>query len=555
MVKCNIDVNNERLINLVKYYKYKDGVAGVTQSIINKLTEKETEKHWERVTPIKIDKPKRNIFTKRGSKKKNFLFVIAILFFIALPNISALIIEPNPLNANLNVSQPKEFEISLHNNFNYSIFNISFQNLDQVEFPIVTQMNTNETIQRTITITTTEQEFSTLTSKVTFSYFGNFTSTPTTTTSNLVFQNNVLRFDPNQLTLKIGDTLRIHNSDTISHSIYYKGNTINIPVDGNYDILITSIETFQVIEQTYSTILNINAISNQQQQLIHNEDYDLNFIINLNSLYQDTILEFEVLDVNFTVENNQQTEGLLRIKNIGDDIAVNIQLTSDRNFISFSQNNFNLNKNQNKYVTYSINPSFTSRNQTNKHYITTMFAKATNSNKYSGETNIFIPLDTSLSEYSGITDINLLRELLENALAELANYNNSDTVNVSSLLYRLNLTEEDVQNDVFNSLRQSGELKDIFQQFSELNKKNSGEIEIIKSDILSMLNLLNESNTRSKDAKNESESYGLALLIFFICTGIVVVFGYNYQYNKKLVKNRNIIGMFKGYKTKEYDYS
>jgi len=143
-----------------------------------------------------------------------------------------------------------------------------------------------------------------------------------------------------------------------------------IPAGGStepqlFDVATTLYYTALFPQRPYTTF-NCKLEIKNDYGYINLPKYDAILNINIDVQYPETSLETYFLNSNYTMEFYETKEDIFSIKNIGTKIAKDIHLSSD--WITFSQNNFDLEPGQSKNIGYVIDPIIHNSTETDKTY-------------------------------------------------------------------------------------------------------------------------------------------------------------------------------------------
>lgn len=450
-------------------------------------------------------------------KKLILILILAIGLTPFVLASSSLLIQPNLIDANVEIGTPQSYEITFTNKHNWTIYNISFTPLEDVTFPVIEQLTTNSSETREITILTNEAKLETLTSKVSYTYLTNATQSSQTHTVEI----HEFNFQPQSITINQNDVINYWNKDTISHHIVCSEFNQNIPANGTFQYAFSTIGTIAVtdVDFGFSNIIYVN--SNQEEQAVHNSDFDQTFTINLNSMFGETTLELTLLDTNFTINNGDSTQGIIKIQNTGLELASQIQITSNIDWISFSNNNFDLSPSGVKYVTFTLSPDFTIRNETDKTYIAKINTKAINSQNYSKDVSIFIPLDDTLSniDYEQLDPSELIT-LLEYYIGLLNQYKINETnQQLNQSLFELNMTSE----QFWNSLRLGRMSEDDKNSIITAIQNIKAQVESQATQNNNLYLLFNQTLTDNEKTRNELKNTKNIFFMFLTLIALAII--------------------------------
>jgi len=324
-----------------------------------------------------------------------FTLIVSIIL-ISLVS-ATLTISPNPITIQTRMNELNTFNATFTNNFNFRIQDFSFTNLTGFSFPQITldpaqSLNIEFTVERNSPIETS------IPSSVRFNYLVDVPSNPQTHYINITS----VGFIPQFIVIHEQDTIAWTNIDTISHTVTSSFFDLTVLPNQTVERIFTQSGTINYQDLVLYFGGTIEVLNRTSQQAVHNPQYDIIWNVDLSVIADPTELEIEPFGgVNFTVEAIGSTEGLFRIKNIGDEIAQSIQLSTEDGWLTFDENNFNLGIGEQKFVDYTIAPIIWETNETNKTYDIDIKAKALNSEEVTFGISVFVPfldMETGLTE-------------------------------------------------------------------------------------------------------------------------------------------------------------
>jgi len=463
-------------------------------------------------------------------KKRVILFVFLSLVLIHIASAS-LIISPNPYNINVTVNQNTPFQLNLINTYNFEISDFTFSNLTGFNFPSITlSPNQNKTIN--FNVTRDSSYSGNIQSKIRFNYVADIPTTPTTYYVNITSSG----FSPSSSLIRKGDTIIWTNKDTITHSVTSSRFDFTIPVNLTASYTFNNIETlnYQDLIMLYSGVVTI--INSSTTAKVNNPAYDVIWSVNINAVLNPTTLEITNLgDTNASISSNSNYTGVLKIKNIGTELAQSIHLSSNlSNFlILFQSNDFSLASGTYQYVQYNVLPALLSTNETNKTYTPSIIAKSSNSNEVSFPISIFIPYsDITASANAGQS----LYDLFINVFCKQhPEYCQNSTGNTTQIIYRdpdlpINMTVL----ERYNLMRDVQAIKDSVSRTdnslkSSVDEQSSRMSEINKTNTITS-NKLSDLETSFQTYKNIS-----IIVLFLLIIGFFIYFML-----KKLKETQNL---------------
>lgn len=323
---------------------------------------------------------------------KNVIIIICIsIFFISLTS-AQIIISPNPLNSTTIIGKQINHTITINNTYNFDVFNFTFGNLTDLGFTfpnVYVEANTKKTY--TISVNPSQSKTQNLENNIRFHYHANIPE-EVTTYDVLITDNG---FIPRFITIREGDTIKWINQDDIVHTVFSQFFNEQIEVNQSYSYTFNQKGTFNYQDPFWDEFFNfngeVNVINRTSAEEVYNPNYDFKWTTNLKYTLNPTELELTWFEDNFEVGATSQTEGSVRIKNIGNETAENIYLSANSEWIQFQENNFSLEEDSNNFVEYKLIPVIFETDATNKSYKIDLFVEGSNTQRYNKSINVFIP--------------------------------------------------------------------------------------------------------------------------------------------------------------------
>jgi hypothetical protein len=291
-------------------------------------------------------------------------YFVILLLIIPLISANGLFISETDVQINKTNGVDKDVIFNIKNEENFKFYNITTDN-NILKF---TQFDLNSGESKNITATISRNED--FDGQIRFK--GNYYTDlgQSNKTQNIEIDSTGL--DICNIDLIMGDSVnwinnfegdvKLKNTDTGEYFQTISGNS-------NYTEKFT--EVLKLKYQVFKTGLPITGeiceINIQPTEgYIHSLKYDFIMNLDLNIIYEPTTVNATFYENSYTMDYNAQTEDVFLIKNTGSKIAKNIKLS--REWFSFSSNNFDLQPNEQKAITYTIKPLIYETNQTNQSY-------------------------------------------------------------------------------------------------------------------------------------------------------------------------------------------
>lgn len=323
--------------------------------------------------------------------------IIILIFFCSLNFVSAEIIL-SPINISVSKGVENSFSINISNNYDFDIYKLTFSNLEGFTFPEINILKkTSQTINFIVKTNYSYDGF--INSNVKFRYKASIPED--ITTYNLTISGSGINNQINHYqTIRKGDSIRWKNLDDVTHNL--QSTIFESSISPNNEFTrqfndLSIIEYRSIVAGITLFTGTIEVINRTGEYFVYNPVYDQIYSFYFQSIPESTSLNASVSEKDYTIEVTNYKEGLLTIKNFGINLAENIFLSSDPNWVQFDENNFNLPSNEIKYIKFKIFPSIYDNNQTNLTYQITLKIKAINTNEYTSVINIFVPYSNVFS--------------------------------------------------------------------------------------------------------------------------------------------------------------
>jgi len=479
-------------------------------------------------------------------------FWVAIIISIALISLASANIEidPNPLDIITKVNQENTYSITIKNNYDFGITDMQFSNISDYgfSFPNITiPKNSSKTFD--LTLKATDSIHKQINSKVSFKYFVDLPEEVTTYEINITPEG----FNPDYIIIRQGDSIKWNNNDDISHRVFSEFD-YQVPVNSSVTHTFDSIETVNYYDPDWNWISGfsgtIEVINRSSLEKAHNPNYDINWVINLDSNLNPTNLTIMNSKSEYTIEYGKFKRGLLTIMNNGSETAEVVEIRSDSDWISFEKNNFDINIGEEEWIEYTITPIILDTNQTDKNYTLQIKIKASNSEEYIKTISVFVPYKEVLNELgeSDVATINWLEKVFcpKFPTSFLCNQSVGQGGN-NSVIYRdvevpINISAM----DWYDVKKDMGKIKDSVIRTENWDKTQDARLEKTLSrmskDINQSLAMSIETKRDYKRFKNSVWIIGFFILLAGLITGAIKLINkvaYNtylaegqYQYRK-----------------------
>lgn len=421
---------------------------------------------------------------------RSSLFFVFILLLISSVSATGLRVNETMININKTVGNNQVFTFTLINDENFSFYNITFVS-DKINFPNITEFPANQNAK-------IDAVFKSDTAGVTSTLIKGFYSSNVGQefkTYDINVSNSAPFLSSCDLTLVVGDSIRWNNQ--VLDAVIME-DSASVPVEGGSILTNQSylkqfnsagllVYHFKRSGFTFTPSCTISIVN--ASGMVNNQLYDGVLDVNVNLKYDDTLLSVNILNLNYTMDFNDNQDGIFSVTNIGNKTAVGITLSGE--WFLFNSNNFNLNPGQTKGIIYTIVPIITNSNQTNIHH----YQNITISGNFNSQT---IPFDILINTaIIGASDNSTDADYLIRVFCP--KYPNSTLCNPNP---RVEYRYIDNSSDrSFNVSMTQKQFEDIWSYLFSINDEGKISISTIKSMIFDIVNNQNSTTTDIKDLR------------------------------------------------------
>ena len=441
-----------------------------------------------------------------------------LLSILLLSTVSAqLSISPTILEAETQINNEVDYQITITNNYNFDIFDLSFGDLESKGFTfpdIEIAKNSSKTV--TILFKPTTSIHENIPIPVNFKYFVDLPLETTTHEINITDPNGFL---PNYLPIKQGDSVKFNNKHTVSFDVVVEGSSYHIPINSSITHQFNTLGTITYQDTYFNFYGTVEILNKSVKEKARNPNYKIDWAVNINSILNPTTLEIDNSKIDYEVEYGKFKKGLLTIKNTGTEKAELVSLTST-DWISFNKNNIiNIEPDEEEWVEYTITPIVFDTNDTDQTCPIEIKIKASNSPEYIKEIDVFVPYKT-ISTSFGDDDFDD-RAWLDNIFCP--RYPNSLLCNASassgangSIVYKDSDIPINVSKRVIYDIQK--DLKGTMDSNERTNNVVKIVADMLNNELPSFKNKLNESlyMQEENEKKNKSTRNSIAIVFFFI---------------------------------------
>ena len=406
-----------------------------------------------------------------------------------LPLVSAsIIITPNPVNVEMFIGSEVSIPILLNSsNNNISLFNLSFTSVPCVTFPTILSIQPNQVGYVNVNISTDAVSCS-----------GNYVSTlrgmhyiqVDHSPEQKVVSIGNLSFNPNLIQVKKGDTVVFNNTLEYAVVLTSPEFTTTIEAHSSFGKTYDAIGDYAVQCSTLGFWLDIDVVNYSTMELAYNSQYDTQLGVNIQSFYNVTELRHSWFSGNITVKYGTTGEALLNLENKGAEMAKNVTITTESNWLSMNKNNFDINAGSSTFVLFTVDPKLLNASESNQSYNLHISIKSDNTVAQDLLLNVAIPYEKYL-----INDTPTYEDLL---------YKISDLKNLLALLQVPDCSEFQRNTNQY-SIGVNYTWQDVYQMKSDLAMINQN---LGTNGVRGEMGLLKQySDQNQNDIRNLTESY------------------------------------------------
>lgn len=318
--------------------------------------------------------------------------MLTLLTLVLVPFVSAEII-PTPPSVSIDLleAQTVTRDISIYNNFSFSIFNVTMTELPSgISANMISSIPSKSSATLQITASSSMPVSVSTSGRIYFMIEVDRSDESRTYNINLTREG----FVPRDIMIRQGDTLVWLNRDSITHSVTSAIFDSDISPNATFTRLFTDVGAITYRDAYIGYYGSISVMNRTTQQYAYYAPYDVMLPINFNVVMHQTDLQVSVLmNDTITCPIDEGCETLVRVKNIGNSTAKNVTVIGAMP----NKDRFDLTPDQETYLVLTINPlislqpTITTTEQTNKTITHTIGIIALNAPRISREVSIFIP--------------------------------------------------------------------------------------------------------------------------------------------------------------------
>jgi len=156
--------------------------------------------------------------------------------------------------------------------------------------------------------------------------------------------------------------------------------SVTYPIVGSWIFYVDGLQACQLTVVPYDNVV-----------LAHDSGLDVVISFSLTTTVNPSSLVLTALQNNFSSFNNQSQSGVLEVKNSGNFPLYNVMLNDSMGWMSFSDNNFTMDAQSNRLLTFNLTPLILFTNQSNMTHIITIFGRSSNGGNKQSDISLFIP--------------------------------------------------------------------------------------------------------------------------------------------------------------------
>ena len=286
------------------------------------------------------------------------------------------------------IATTTNISIPVRNTGDMDIYNITLSPVTDITFAQIPHLAINETGNIIATIFTTAvytQSYASVLSFTLKSYV-----TDDIKTVNVAMSSN--GYTPANITCNQGDTITFTNMGSQEMSITEIGFSfdLNISAGNSVSILASNIGIVNIFDKTTQYMGLINIQNRTKETFVHNSLFDKGLPITVSSTYPKTTLSLALFQSDFILDYNEQAVSVLRIVNLGNYSARNIQIAGE--WLNLSNGSISeLNPSQQFLSFFTVIPqNITTNNQTGIQYTKQVTVTSDNADSLNSSVRVYI---------------------------------------------------------------------------------------------------------------------------------------------------------------------
>lgn len=463
---------------------------------------------------------------------KKIMIVFALVLLI--PIVSAnLIIEPSSLdiNAVLGSSFTKDIIINT-SNMNSSLFNLSFSNINCLEFPKVVSISPDTLGSIGVEIEANSRDCSGSFTSI-IKYFTGIETTREPETH--IVEINENSFNPSSITIYQDDKISFLNN--LDYTVIVEGEDFTFSVEPSS----TSTQPFSEIGNqlvnldTLGYWLSVSIDNKTGYEMVYDSANDIQMPVSINVFYNKTDISASLFDDNITLEYLKSTEVIMKVSNNGSYTAKGIKFSSDIWNPAFSKNNFDLDTGKETFVVITLTPELKNASETNNTYTSNIRISGDNFPDISLPITVFVPHE----DY--VINKTWTNEEVEELKRQMLDWINSIEVSECS---GINYPDDYIIGVNYTS----GEVHEKMGQYGSINenivqvRSEQGKLREAYDSLLEMVSKMGENMSSmasnmegvkvDSDEKSQAFKIGVIIIMLIILSG-TLVFIISIHYKKK----------------------
>lgn len=435
------------------------------------------------------------------------LFLILAVSVSGLPDLT---IDKEAINMNVERGHIKEYNITLTNNGDMDIYNITFSHINNIEFPKIGFLGKGKSQTGKIKILTSNIYDATKISTISYFFIENQSSMPQIKSIKITAGGYV----PNVIDAKVNDKIVFFNNDTINHTITDVSSTLDETVSPSTSYILNVANENNIIffDRTNGNSGTINVEKNVSEEYIHSTALDKTLSLQISSKQSETDLVIMLIKDTFVIRNKDTKQLAIEVSNIGTETAKGIMVDMDW-FNDTDYQQFDLEGGNSKYIFLDIEPNINKTEETNRTYNLDMNIYGVNTKTITKTVKVFVPYENMDETGIGNNTFTIVRPIL--AINETIEYCSGIAGKDDVRCEKIYLTKEKTiykeqpsqfANVTNNELWQTIKIaKESPEKFEYLTKRiDDFNLKMTGSDDNSILNTLNA--IKKADEDNHAET-------------------------------------------------
>lgn len=325
-----------------------------------------------------------------NNKIKGVVYLIAFILMIVSARALEFDLQINPTYQNITVNTNQEIKIPVTFTLygtNETIYNISLISSEpSLSFNMIPEIRVGTAVTSNLTIKTSTA----FNRQIQVKFRGYYPIQLQQQTNTFEINITPSAFSPSTRDIYQSDSIVFRNIDTLRRHIYSSNFNTQINPNEAFSYTFNNIGTSNVCDYDFVFLpcAFINVLNRTYGNLQFYEPNDRYMTLDLNSILEETNIDFTMSIYNFSVDYNSGVETMITVSNTGSKEAKNVRLSG--NWFSFNPNYFNVPAGSTKLVIGILTPYVTLTNNTNITYINKIKLSSDNTAPVEKDFSVFV---------------------------------------------------------------------------------------------------------------------------------------------------------------------